>query len=140
MREQPDILEDVTDPPPQPVRLDRVHGRPVDQHATRARLDESVDRLEQGRLARSRRADQRHEAARCDVDRHALDRDRTARIALDDRVERDRRTEGGSWSGHSERLWRSEEHTSELQSLMRISYAVFCLKKKILIVIQNSYM
>src|SRR3546814_1670621 len=32
----------------------------------------------------------------------------------------------------SERLvgYRSEEHTSELQSLMRISYAVFCLKKK----------
>src|SRR3546814_7102106 len=30
-----------------------------------------------------------------------------------------------------ERLWRSEEHTSELQSLMRISYAVFCLQKKI---------
>src|SRR3546814_6613297 len=57
-----------------------------------------------------------------------------------------------SWSGHSLNLvmspWfgtlgyrvastalgngsiRSEEHTSELQSLMRISYAVFCLKKK----------
>src|SRR3546814_1017821 len=38
---------------------------------------------------------------------------------------------------HRARLWdrlkssaRSEEHTSELQSLMRISYAVFCLKKK----------
>src|SRR3546814_7031131 len=28
------------------------------------------------------------------------------------------------------RMHRSEEHTSELQSLMRISYAVFCLKKK----------
>src|SRR3546814_1392362 len=28
------------------------------------------------------------------------------------------------------RIPRSEEHTSELQSLMRISYAVFCLKKK----------
>src|SRR3546814_9238489 len=28
------------------------------------------------------------------------------------------------------RVLRSEEHTSELQSLMRISYAVFCLKKK----------
>src|SRR3546814_2044325 len=28
-------------------------------------------------------------------------------------------------------MLRSEEHTSELQSLMRISYAVFCLKKKI---------
>src|SRR3546814_6648927 len=29
-----------------------------------------------------------------------------------------------------DQLLRSEEHTSELQSLMRISYAVFCLKKK----------
>src|SRR3546814_3867392 len=38
-----------------------------------------------------------------------------------------------SRSGHSMRSrlsQRSEEHTSELQSLMRISYAVFCLKKK----------
>src|SRR3546814_9234868 len=34
------------------------------------------------------------------------------------------RKPGGDWG-------RSEEHTSELQSLMRISYAVFCLKKKI---------
>src|SRR3546814_1117220 len=31
---------------------------------------------------------------------------------------------------HRELLNKSEEHTSELQSLMRISYAVFCLKKK----------
>src|SRR3546814_4379396 len=31
---------------------------------------------------------------------------------------------------HREIFERSEEHTSELQSLMRISYAVFCLKKK----------
>src|SRR3546814_1995496 len=31
---------------------------------------------------------------------------------------------------HAALLDRSEEHTSELQSLMRISYAVFCLKKK----------
>src|SRR3546814_3483351 len=31
---------------------------------------------------------------------------------------------------HRHLLARSEEHTSELQSLMRISYAVFCLKKK----------
>src|SRR3546814_8260974 len=31
--------------------------------------------------------------------------------------------------GHAPRL-RSEEHTSELQSLMRLSYAVFCLQKK----------
>src|SRR3546814_6350852 len=33
---------------------------------------------------------------------------------------------GHVWEGE----FRSEEHTSELQSLMRISYAVFCLKKK----------
>src|SRR3546814_10320774 len=33
-------------------------------------------------------------------------------------------------SGSGRRVDRSEEHTSELQSLMRISYAVFCLKKK----------
>src|SRR3546814_5130742 len=32
--------------------------------------------------------------------------------------------------GHTASTCRSEEHTSELQSLMRISYAVFCLKKK----------
>src|SRR3546814_6471409 len=42
--------------------------------------------------------------------------------------------QGGGRGGAGE-LWavhhaRSEEHTSELQSLMRISYAVFCLKKQ----------
>src|SRR3546814_3961548 len=48
----------------------------------------------------------------------------------------------GFWNGQQSRdaeveqatayrdRYRSEEHTSELQSLMRISYAVFCLKKK----------
>src|SRR3546814_6628004 len=37
---------------------------------------------------------------------------------------------GSNGAGKSTLLNRSEEHTSELQSLMRISYAVFCLKKK----------
>src|SRR3546814_5578827 len=43
---------------------------------------------------------------------------------------------GGGWASRSaigsrtSGAARSEEHTSELQSLMRISYAVFCLKKK----------
>src|SRR3546814_1331319 len=36
-------------------------------------------------------------------------------------------TTSGAWR---DTAIRSEEHTSELQSLMRISYAVFCLKKK----------
>src|SRR3546814_1781357 len=34
------------------------------------------------------------------------------------------------WGNEEGYKYRSEEHTSELQSLMRISYAVFCLKKK----------
>src|SRR3546814_9772712 len=37
---------------------------------------------------------------------------------------------GSSRSSRTMATSRSEEHTSELQSLMRISYAVFCLKKK----------
>src|SRR3546814_8837747 len=43
-----------------------------------------------------------------------------------------RRPSGPSSSARSAHSMRSEEHTSELQSLMRISYAVFCLKKKTL--------
>src|SRR3546814_6670311 len=39
-----------------------------------------------------------------------------------------RAASSGSWV--TMMMVRSEEHTSELQSLMRISYAVFCLKKK----------
>src|SRR3546814_10279452 len=37
---------------------------------------------------------------------------------------------GGDAEGRADLVQRSEEHTSELQSLMRNSYAVFCLKKK----------
>src|SRR3546814_2312875 len=56
--------------------------------------------------------------------------------------ERPSRAAKDLWAGHPQTLpaihpcvasdpdGRSEEHTSELQSLMRISYAVFCLKKK----------
>src|SRR3546814_2601072 len=43
------------------------------------------------------------------------------------------RGDNGGLHAHYNLCPRSEEHTSELQSLMRISYAVFCLKKK------NSY-
>src|SRR3546814_5543797 len=50
-------------------------------------------------------------------------RHRSARNALENRPGRRR------WT-HPQSQRRSEEHTSELQSLMRISYAVFCLKKK----------
>src|SRR3546814_5319162 len=40
------------------------------------------------------------------------------------------RSPARSWTALDPSANRSEEHTSELQSLMRISYAVFCLKKK----------
>src|SRR3546814_8039705 len=45
-------------------------------------------------------------------------------------ADRWRRCAGSGFPRRSSRRHRSEEHTSELQSLMRISYAVFCLKKK----------
>src|SRR3546814_7951643 len=68
-------------------------------------------------------------------DHHVAARDLRNRA---DRIEPDRRTGAGipdeprSRRCHRCRTQRkrSEEHTSELQSLMRISYAVFCLKKK----------
>src|SRR3546814_10342134 len=74
---------------------------------------------------------------RSQVCQAALDRG-----CLRDRHERRRLAAGGSgqrWRSRPARQGRadqgagrsrSEEHTSELQSLMRISYAVFCLKKK----------
>src|SRR3546814_7838314 len=48
----------------------------------------------------------------------------------EDRVDRLRVVDGERVVGGRPVDARSEEHTSELQSLMRISYAVFCLKKK----------
>src|SRR3546814_10536797 len=52
---------------------------------------------------------------------------RTGRALLDDPASQ----QFSLHLGHRRFSPRSEEHTSELQSLMRISYAVFCLKKKI---------
>src|SRR3546814_4110932 len=46
-------------------------------------------------------------------------------------VERERQRLAAVFLGAADVALRSEEHTSELQSLMRNSYAVFCLKKKI---------
>src|SRR3546814_5441557 len=55
-----------------------------------------------------------------------------SRGALHDRVRqaRIRRSSLAAYFARKHPSARSEEHTSELQSLMRISYAVFCLKKK----------
>src|SRR3546814_10314021 len=56
---------------------------------------------------------------------------RAQRIAAEDQpLAREREVVLGIGPRPCERADRSEEHTSELQSLMRNSYAVFCLKKK----------
>src|SRR3546814_1762430 len=61
------------------------------------------------------------EAVGCrDADNTATDDDGTPASAFS----------GDALPAHDTVWLRSEEHTSELQSLMRISYAVFCLKKK----------
>src|SRR3546814_2614569 len=57
---------------------------------------------------------------------HAADRD----CAVTDAPSAGARARGLSSRRRAPSRRRSEEHTSELQSLMRISYAVFCLKKK----------
>src|SRR3546814_10297370 len=69
-------------------------------------------------------------------DAATVDRARLARLYLGVAEERLGRGDVDQARGaaFNAQLWdpgvRSEEHTSELQSLMRISYAVFCLKKK----------
>src|SRR3546814_1332947 len=73
----------------------------------------------------------------CDLPRHAID-PLPIHAHVDDAIGQHRTSVDG-WRdplqrrGGHDRIGqheRSEEHTSELQSLMRISYAVFCLKKK----------
>src|SRR3546814_7349192 len=54
-----------------------------------------------------------------------------AGIRIEQPIRVGRPIEGQALGYQIRRINRSEEHTSELQSLMRISYAVFCLKKKI---------
>src|SRR3546814_9813164 len=65
----------------------------------------------------------------------------TVRAATETMIELFGGTNGKRWAFFvMKRAKRSEEHTSELQSLMRISYAVFCLKKQTTInIIQHKY-
>src|SRR3546814_6383592 len=99
--------------------IDATFAQPVKpQHAVR--IDHDLDDLSIGKRRRDgrphRRAQHRAPAAlRLDIGRPAHD---VASLAFA--------------SGFAPEAIRSEEQTSELQSLMRISYAVFCLKKKII--------
>src|SRR3546814_9976359 len=91
--------------PPRSTRTDTLFPYTTLFRSDAARLVRGTERCEQIGL----RAVFVHHPAR----RHAMARE----ISLDELDERE--------------IGRSEEHTPELQSLMRISYAVFCLKKKI---------
>src|SRR3546814_4067878 len=71
------------------------------------------------------RVHQRIDAAGDDRQRHHQHQEDVADRPLDEATKHVSAPRG-RWG----RAERSEEHTSELQSLMRISYAVFCLKKK----------
>src|SRR3546814_6824524 len=63
------------------------------------------------------------------IGRQPLRAQNTAREPVADHQQRRRHRDRADRQQHAA-ITRSEEHTSELQSLMRISYAVFCLKKK----------
>src|SRR3546814_4090882 len=78
---------------------------PVEQDLSGLRIVETFGELEERRLTGARGADNRHGLARVDCEAEIMQRRGIGTC-------------------------RSEEHTSELQSLMRSSYAVFCLKKK----------
>src|SRR3546814_9224413 len=88
-------------------------------------LFRSIDRI---RIGCPRPAEQRHIAG---IGGHGHGRTRVSRdLQRILAACRQGKGSGENENGDAKRHWRSEEHTSELQSLMRISYAVFCLKKK----------
>src|SRR3546814_9498234 len=99
----------------------------------------STDRLDTGQggtLCRDRRQRRRHGKSRC-CNGGRDGRPAVARSACDRRfgghcvaARRASWTRARRAAATARSCRRSEEHTSELQSLMRISYAVFCLKKK----------
>src|SRR3546814_6778021 len=115
--------------PPRSTRTDTLFPyttlfrSPVDGHLS-ARLLKGLIRSEREDLGHGRVADEEDEAGGHGDERkaHALGGGLRFRLRLGELV-----------IAHGDRLrrerFRSEEHTSELQSLMRISYAVFCLKK-----------
>src|SRR3546814_9186337 len=92
----------------------------------RGRHGEEADRLPRGR---SQGGDAlRRRGCRCDAQAVAALQGAAARRGWHADLRDGRSPAGAGDRGDGKR--RSEEHTSELQSLMRTSYAVFCLKKK----------
>src|SRR3546814_7260988 len=95
-----------------------------DLRRTRSRTPRARGHRPRSLGARNRKASARGQSRRCGCE---------CRVARSWRAERRycrARTSVGRSYRPPRQDQRSEEHTSELQSLMRISYAVFCLKKK----------
>src|SRR3546814_1318975 len=115
--ERHDCLTDQPDRGAQRRHGHRSHVLAVERDRSRVQLVEAWDQVEDRRLACTGWADQRHGLARRYVERDAVER-RLAGFV------------GEVCVMQLDPALRSEEHTSELQSLMRSSYAVFCLKKK----------
>src|SRR3546814_8530361 len=92
--------------------LEAETGEPVND-ATRARLKADWQK--------------RHDAVKEAGGLHIVGTERHESRRIDNQL---RGRSGRQGDPGSSRFYRSEEHTSELQSLMRISYAVFCSKKK----------
>src|SRR3546814_8338956 len=126
------------------VRPSQVRAQEPDQeagHAVLAPLADVHKLVAHKALRAHRRAPHEHEATqrrRCRPrGREARDDDHRSVAPPDLHVTDPVRSPSTRRAGASEEAAgeglavRSEEHTSELQSLMRISYAVFCLKKKI---------
>src|SRR3546814_3250751 len=128
-----------SDLPPDRVAAECGLGQPVKAEADRKHRQRQDDERRHHRPIGAQRADEDDRRAkgqegpgREPLDM-ARDLDRVA-AAAEEEAERgavEREQQRDQYPGHAEvDRHRSEEHTSELQSLMRISYAVFCLKKK----------
>src|SRR3546814_1112097 len=123
----------MTRPPPRPTRTDPPFPTPTLFRSVDIDFDFVTD-LQVGLLARRGELAKRHApfALQPDVDHCQVVFDR-GHGALDDTAFKAAVGAAQRFIEHrGEIVARSEEHTSELQSLMRISYAAFCLKKKII--------
>src|SRR3546814_1018127 len=99
----------------QPRLIKRIKRRPADEHTRK--LACAHQRLQHQHKAKHQ-------------NQPALYRSRGKTIQPGQRLPQPQSKYGGMRRHAQTLVHRSEEHTSELQSLMRISYAVFCLKKK----------
>src|SRR3546814_7386225 len=96
---------------------------PPHQDLPGACCDQSANDVDQRRLARAICAQQGKNLTLLNLQVDIVERLGACRITF-------AQARNGNDGWHADMCPRSEEHTSELQSLMRISYAVFCLKKK----------